>query len=290
MDSTTVQRPSPESSTHGAMPSNVRVLLQGVRRELEEPRPHDGALHPERGDLRVVEPEARRVEELEALRVRLHDRVLDPVVDHLHVMARPGRPRVEPAVLRGERRERRREAVDRLLHAAAHEAVPDREAPDPARRPGVHEEDSLLLQLRRASLRVVEVRVAAVHDEIAGREELRELVDHALRRGAGGHHDPDRAGHRELPDDVREARGAGRAVLHRRRDRVRAPRPGDDRVAAAQEPLHHVPAHLPEADESDLHGTLLRNPQPRAAAGTVFFASSSFTAAAIAGPSSPMRR
>ena len=74
--------------------------------ELEQPAPHDGAVLPERGDLREVELERLGgVHELEALGVGLHEPVLDPVVHHLHEVAGAGRADVRVAVLRSERRE-----------------------------------------------------------------------------------------------------------------------------------------------------------------------------------------
>src|SRR3989442_10081110 len=87
-----------------------RVLGQRLRREVEEPGADDGAAAPQLRDVRDVEvvPQllrqllrARVLEDVEPLRVRLHQTVLDPVVDHLDEMAGTRGPAVEVAVLRG---------------------------------------------------------------------------------------------------------------------------------------------------------------------------------------------
>ena len=101
----TVQRPSPESATQPLRCGEV--LARSPERasgELEQPRPDDGALHPQARRSPPRSSVVRRgVHDLEALGVGLHQAVLDAVVDHLHVVpgARPAD--VEVAVLRGER-------------------------------------------------------------------------------------------------------------------------------------------------------------------------------------------
>ena len=49
--------------------------------------------------LLLVEADVRVLEDVEALGVRLHEAVLDAVVDHLHEVAGAGRAAVEPALL-----------------------------------------------------------------------------------------------------------------------------------------------------------------------------------------------
>src|SRR5205814_5442926 len=88
--------------------------------------------------LRLVHVRARRVaQDVEALRVRLHEPVLDAVVNHLHEVAGAGGPRVHVAAFRRERLEDRLEALHDGLVAAHHEAVAALEAPDPAARADV---------------------------------------------------------------------------------------------------------------------------------------------------------
>ena len=68
----------------------VAVGFERARGQFAQPRAHDRALTPEVRDLRVVELELALVEHVEALRVGLHQAVLDAVVDHLHVVPGAG--------------------------------------------------------------------------------------------------------------------------------------------------------------------------------------------------------
>src|SRR5690349_20703453 len=153
------------------------VRGEGIRRELEQPRAHDRAVVPQVGDLLELEPVVRGVEDLEALRVGLHHPVLDPVMDHLHVVARARTARVQVAVLRGERAEDRLERRDGLAVAPDHQAEPDLESPDAAADAGVDVADATRGQLGVAPDVVMEVRVAAVDDRVAGLEVLDQLRD-----------------------------------------------------------------------------------------------------------------
>src|SRR3954453_6323451 len=170
----------------------VAVLLEGVGRQLAEPRADDRAAHPEVRDLRVVELELRGVEEPEALRVGLHHPVLDAVVHHLDVVAGAGRAHVAPAravLLVGRRREHveeRRQALDRGVGPADHHAVADLQAPDAAGGPDVDVVDAELLELLGPLNVVGPLGVAAVDDRVALLEQFGELVDRLLRRVAGG--------------------------------------------------------------------------------------------------------
>src|SRR5919204_66893 len=81
--------------------------LERALGQLQQPRPHDAAVIPHRSDLLEVEAELARVQELEALAVRLHHSVLDAVVDHLHEVTRPGLAEMRPSVRRRQGVERR---------------------------------------------------------------------------------------------------------------------------------------------------------------------------------------
>ena len=111
-----------------------------------------------------VERVLRGVEDLEALRVGLHEAVLDPVVHHLHEMARARRADVRVPVVGCEGRERRLEERDGVVLAAHHQAVAVRKPPDPAGDAGVDVADPPLGREARAPLGVLEVGVAAVDD------------------------------------------------------------------------------------------------------------------------------
>src|SRR6266404_769265 len=143
------------------------VLLERRMEQLEEPRADDGAVAPDPRDLLQVELELGVLHDLEALRIRLHQSVLDAVVDHLHEVACSRRADVRIAVLRRERFEDRLEALHRFGIPADHQAEADLETPDPARYARVDEAQLVCLCLAVTSLRVAEVRVAAVDDRVA---------------------------------------------------------------------------------------------------------------------------
>src|SRR5262249_9374610 len=147
-------------------------------------------------------------EDVEALGIRLHDAVLDAVVDHLDEMAGPGGPAVQITFLRGarhflparrardvaaagrQRLENRVEALHRLFRATDHHAVPTLDAPAAPRGADITVVQPLALQLARPPHVVLEVAVAAVEDDVARLHVLGQLVDGVLGRSAGRHHDP----------------------------------------------------------------------------------------------------
>src|SRR6185503_6322967 len=172
----------------------LAVRLECATRQLEQPRPDDRALHPQFRDRAEIEVVVARVHDLEAFGVGLHQAVLDPVVDHLHVVAGTRSTDVEVATGGCERREDRFERGDGLPISADHQAIADLQAPDPARRPGIDVVDALLLQRRVPADIVVEVGVAAVDDRVARPEVLEELLDLRLGGVPGGDHHPDRPG------------------------------------------------------------------------------------------------
>src|SRR3978361_2303076 len=81
---------------------------------------------------------------------------------------------------RRERREHRLAPLHGLRVAADHQAEADLEAPDAAGDAGVDEVDPELCRLRAPSLRVAEVRVAAVDDRVALLGELQQGLENAL--------------------------------------------------------------------------------------------------------------
>jgi hypothetical protein len=219
------------------------ALLERRVQQLEQPGADDGAVAPDAGDLVQVELELGLPHHLEALRVRLHQPVLDPVVDHLHEVpgARPAHVRV--AVRRRERRQCRLERPHRLLLAAGHQAVADLEPPDAAGDADVDEVDPALGGGGEAPLRVAEVGVAAVDDRVAGSGELEQLAEGRLRDLAGRHHRPEDARRVELVAQLGER---PRRRLHDRVVRLHL-----DPVLL--EALRHVAAHAAEADHPELH-------------------------------------
>ena len=138
------------------------------------------------------------IHDLEPFRIRLHQPVLDPVVNHLHEVAGARRSDVRIAVLGCERLEDRPQPFHRLVVAADHRAEADLESPDPARDARVDEVDALVLRLDVAPLRVAEVGVAAVDDRVALFGERQQLLEDVLGDLPRRHHHPERARRLEL--------------------------------------------------------------------------------------------
>ena len=211
-------------------------------------------------------------DDVEALGVRGHQPVLDPVVHHLHEVARAVRPAVVVAVLgrarlpgatggarrrvdpRRDRGEDRAEPLDDLRLAADHQAEAAVEAPDAAARAAVDMVDVLLAERLGVPDVVDVVRVAAVDHDVARLEGVPERGDGLVGDLPGRDHHPHRARLLELRDEVLERGRARRAVRLDRLHRV-----GRDVVADAAVPVLHQAAHEPgahpaEADHSELHG------------------------------------
>ena len=203
-----VQRPSPESETRPREVREVGRFLQRRGGQVEQPGADHAAPPPDLGDLRDVEVvlvvlgmlERRRlgvglalhlagvgvVEDVQALGVGGHDAVLDPVVDHLHEVARrrsarsagsrarratgsPSRPGVRSAASTPGASEAKigSSRSHRLVGPADHQAVAAVEAEDAAAGAAVDEVDALLAQLLGPADVVAVVGVAAVDDRVA---------------------------------------------------------------------------------------------------------------------------
>jgi hypothetical protein len=90
--------------------------------------------------------------------------------------------------------------------------------------------------------------VAAIDDDVTGREQRTELGDRRLGRLARGHHHPAHAWRRELLDDLGERERRLRAVALERFHAVRTHVERDHFVAAFHEPPRHVRAHAAQSD------------------------------------------
>ena len=110
------------------------LLLEGRVQQVEQPRAHDRAVAPDPGDLLEVEVELGGPHHLEALGVGLHQAVLDPVVDHLHEVARAGGADVRVAVFGRERRGRPARAGTRARRRRRPSGSSRPRAPRPRRR------------------------------------------------------------------------------------------------------------------------------------------------------------
>lgn len=189
---------------------------------------------------------------LVALAVRLHDRVLDAVVDHLRVVARADAAGVREALfartLGAQCVEDGHRELDVLGSTAGHEAVAVVLAPDTARDAHVHVADALGSELLGVDGVVDPLRVATVDDEVALAEHAGQVGDHVMGDLAVRDHDP----HETLAvgegfcqgAEVGDVRDGGVGVVP------------DDVDPCVAQTRTHVVAHLPEADKTDLHDFL----------------------------------
>src|SRR5581483_55369 len=219
---------------------------------LEQPAAHDRAVLPQRRELPEVELELGRVHDLEPLGERLHHPVLDPVVDHLHEVARAGPADVRVTAFLGERPAQRLDDGERVGVAPDHDAVAALEPPDPALHAGVEEAHAFLGGAAGPPLRVAEVRVAAVDEHVAGLEQPEQRLVCALGRVAGGDHQPADPRRLELADELLEGRHRARRV---------GARVGLDLVPVAAQALGHVAAHAAEAHQADAHQAATSSPR-----------------------------
>ena len=170
--------------------------------------------------------------------------------------ARPGRASGGARRAGRERREERIETAHDVRFAADHQAVAALETPHAAARAAV----DVVKTMGRQSLRPVHVvpivRVAAVDDHVARRQDRDELCERVVHDG-GGNHQPHDARCRELRDEIAERRAADRAVADERTNRVRGYVVHYAVEVVAQPAPYHVGAHAPQTDHAYLHRVLV---------------------------------
>src|SRR5262249_38794377 len=203
-----------------------------------------------------------------------HDSVLDAVVDHLDEVAAAVRPAVEISPLgravgglspggagdvAGAGSKLREDGIE-MLHdrrfAADHEAISALASPDAPAGPDVDIVDALPAKLLRTADVVDVIGVAAVDEDVAGRELGDELGDGRVH-GRGWDHQPDGAWSLQPFHDIRGRRGADRFGPRELFDRLRRPVVHHALMAAGEQAMDHVRAHTAESDHSELHSWLL---------------------------------
>ncbi len=201
-------------------------------------------------------------QEVVALRDQLHVRVLDPVVHHLHVVAGAVRAHVCAAGgaidLCGDRLEDR---PHRLLVgssvAARHDARPEERALLTTGHAGADKVHAACADRLVAALRVAEVRVAAVDEDVAGIEVRKDLLDHRIGRGAGLHHDHQHTRPRERTDPIGDGIVAGQRALaavfgHERFGATGGPVVDGDGDVVVGDVAREVRAHRCQAREAEM--------------------------------------
>ena len=153
---------------------------------------------------------------------QLHDAVFDAVVDHLHEV--PGRSRPQPGHARiavDLRRSRFKDGTDALVglfRPAGHDARPVTRAFFATRHAHAEKLDAFRRQVAGAHVRVFEIGVAGINDEIALVQVRQQILDDRIHRSAGGHQHHDRARSAEQGDELMDVR---RAAMSRSADSFR---------------------------------------------------------------------
>jgi hypothetical protein len=184
--------------------------------QIQQPRAHDATVAPDLGDLSEIEVKLLfGPHEVEPFRKRLHQPILDAVVDHLDKVAGTGRSDMPPAAVRrrSQRLKDRSKATDTLLVAADHQAEPLSQPPDAAAGADIEEVQAALSYLRGPVHGVAVVRIAAVNDDVAGRQQGQETVDRVIHWLPGGDHQPHRPWRSELPGECGQRIGTDPSPL-----------------------------------------------------------------------------
>ena len=269
---------------------------QGGRRQVEQPRRNHAASPPDLrdvGDVEFVLVELRlakrrrfrihfglpradvsRLEHGQPLGIRGHDPVFDPVVDHLHEMARAVAAAMEVAQFGGTAhrlppwsavdgatsgREPRQDGIEMLNGrgvAADHHAVAPLEPPDAATGADVDIMNALGGEFSGPPNVVDVIGIAAVDQDVAGVEERREFGNR-LVNDRRRHHQPDRPRRAELADKLGQRGCADGLLGDECRHGSRRPVEHHAVVAAGDQPADHVGAHPPQSDHSQLHSMVL---------------------------------
>ena len=201
------------------------------------------------------------VHQLEPLGIRLHDGVFDPVMDHLDVVPRAGRPHVGVAVLGGEVAEDRLQAVER--RASGRRSSGSSRAPGPRCRRRCRRRCSRspwprARPDRRMSSVYFELPPSMMQSPFSMSSARAVTVDSVgppagtiTQTASGARPGASRPARRSSPPT------SPLALLRlRARGRFREVE-GDHLMTFSRQSRGHVQAHLAEADHAELHGTIL---------------------------------
>src|ERR1051326_4756004 len=206
-------------------------------------------------------------QDIQPLGIRCHDTILDAIVNHLDEVACPVRSAVQiplfggaPQFLsprctfhgpdsRSQCRENRIEMFDGPILAANHQAIAALESPHAAACSNVKIMDAVGFELFSSPDIIVEIRVAAVNNNVVGREEWNEIIQRGIHRGRG-YHQPDSTRLGELIDEVsqRSCSARDRSVFQPCLYSARVPGITNASMAGSQQPLCHIGAHAPKSN------------------------------------------
>ena len=213
----------------------------------------------------------RVLEDIQALGVGAHDRVLDAVMNHLDEVTGTVGPAVQPALFFWRERARstkgpfdvtrtwgnrcpdRGEIVDLCVLATDHQAVAAFQSPHPAGGPAVDEVQALLGASLGVPDVVAVVGVATIDDGVTFFQQGTDLADHDVGDLPGRNHDPDVARPVELGDELFQTVRSDGAIGHQFGDRCRVGVIDDGAVSVLHDSADDVRPHPPETDHSQLH-------------------------------------
>src|SRR3990170_2901174 len=257
MDCSTVQRPSPESSTYGESPeragsfSNARSASSRSQDRTTLPLFHREAI-------------ARRSSEKGA-----DDKSSNPSAYDCIMPGSLTAVGALPPITRPAARAAARSAPP------DHEAVPLGKPPDPAAGPGVEKPDPALGKTLRPSGRFLVERVPAVHNHVPGLEGPGEKFHVLVHGRTGRNHEPHHPRGGKDRNRIGDRRSREGPLAGGLPDRICGAVGGDHFVPSAEQPAGHVETHLPQSHHRDPHqstsgnsasgGFLFRPPSPRQA-------------------------
>ena len=272
-----------------------RILEQGGRCQIQQPRRDHAAAPPDLRDIAQIEVElelfgvAQRGrlgigslftlthigvrEDIHSLGIGRHEAVLDAVMHHLDEVAGAARPAVQIALIGGasdllaprsgrdvahagcQRPEHRLQVPHRLVRSPDHQAVASLQAHHPAARPAIDVLDLLGCEIPRPSDVVHIVGVAAVDEDVAGLEMREDVGDESFHERPRNHH-PDRARLLHLLHEIRKRGCPDGPFLDHLLDRLGRPIVDHTLMVSLEQAPHHVRAHPAKTDHSDLHHRL----------------------------------
>ena len=272
--------------------AELRIGVQRLRGEVEQPTAHDAAAAPqladrcqvdvvlvvlgmcERGGLSILgmrlAADVCLRENVEPFGVRGHQSVLDAVVHHFHEVACATRAAMQPTALLAGRlalaTRRSHRGIDawceciedrgKLLHrfvgSTNHQAIAALKSEYSTASTHIDVVDSFGGE-RRGAVNVVAVpRVAAIDQCVAGRQQWFERSN-GVGDERGGHHQPDVARRLQCGEHfLRRTRPACAFLLHCGHGRF-VDVVRDTLVPGQLKPSNHVGAHAPQPDHCDLH-------------------------------------
>ena len=238
-----------------------RVVVQRIGRQVQQPGADHAAMAPDFRHLRQIQRQRfLALHDRKAFGIGLHHSVLDAVVDHLGEVAGTAWSHAAPAAIRRRRQgfQQRAQPLAGRLVTTDHQAVALRQPPHAATGAAVEEMHAAPATLRRPTLAVLVVGVAAIDHDVARLQQRAQRVQRGIHGRAGRHHQPQRARRRQRGHQGGERVECFHALRLRRLARGRAGVETGHPVPAARQPRGHVRAHAPQTDHTDVHATSLR--------------------------------